>query len=225
MSYTETMMEYVYDQYCIDYNMENTLDFLEDEINFTREEIKEMIQYTIDYNKNQFIKDYNSLVEQFKTKLNFSKIDRIEEKIKWPKKSGVYVVWKDNDNSFKNLIYVGMTGKFKRDKKTRRVIFNKGAFNKREYRYTPYRFCESKKDGEKQFSFRYIPKGKNSKEQSKIKYEKEAYEKTIRYSRLIIHCFHVSESHKDYTPELLEKEILTKYLKSSGELPDANNEL
>ena len=176
-------------------------------------------------NKEQFIKEYNSLVEEFKSKLTFTKIDCEKYRIKWPPKSGVYVVWKDNENSFKNLIYVGMTGKFKRDKKTRRVIFNKGAFNKREYRYTPYRFCESKKDGEKQFSFRYIPKGKNSKEQSKIKYEKEAYEKTIRYSRLIIHCFHVSESHKDYTPELLEKEILTKYLKSSGELPDANNEL
>jgi hypothetical protein len=36
----------------------------------------------------------------------------------------------------------------------------------------------------------------------------------------------VSENHReDYTPELLEKEILTKFLKSSGDLPPANNEL
>jgi len=28
MSYTETMMEYVYDQYCLSYNMEDALDFL-----------------------------------------------------------------------------------------------------------------------------------------------------------------------------------------------------
>ena len=41
MSYTETIMEYVYDQYCLSYNMEETLDFLEDEIDFTREEIKD----------------------------------------------------------------------------------------------------------------------------------------------------------------------------------------
>ena len=60
--------------------MDNTLDFLEDEINFTRDEIKEMIQYTIDYNKNQFIKDYNSLVTEFETKLNFSKIDGIKKR-------------------------------------------------------------------------------------------------------------------------------------------------
>ena len=55
MSYTETMLEYVYDQYCHFYNMEDTLDFIEDEIDFTREEIKEMIQHTINYNKEQFI--------------------------------------------------------------------------------------------------------------------------------------------------------------------------
>ena len=68
MSYTETMMEYVYDQYCISYNMESTLD-IEDEIDFSREEIKDMIQHTINYNKEQFIKNYKSLIEQFKSNL------------------------------------------------------------------------------------------------------------------------------------------------------------
>ena len=63
MSYTESMLEFVYDQYCLSYNID-TLDLIEDE-DFTREEIKDMIQYTIDYNKEQFIKDYKSLVEQF----------------------------------------------------------------------------------------------------------------------------------------------------------------
>ena len=53
-----------------------------------------------------------------------------------------------------------------------------------------------------------------------------AYEKEIPYSELKIHCFHVSDNHREYyTPELLEKKILTKYLKSSGKLPPANNEL
>ena len=32
MSYTETMMEYIYDQYCLIYNMEETLDFIEDKM-------------------------------------------------------------------------------------------------------------------------------------------------------------------------------------------------
>ena len=61
MSYTETMIEYVYDKYCLSYNMEETLDFLEDEIDFPRQEIKDMIQHTIDSNKEQFIKYYNSV--------------------------------------------------------------------------------------------------------------------------------------------------------------------
>lgn len=225
MSYTETMLEYVYDQYSLSYNMEDALDFIEDEIDFTREEIKDMIQYTIDYNKEQFIKDYKSLVEEFKSKLTFTEIDCKKEKIKWPKKSGVYVIWKNDDSSLDNLIYVGMTGKFKRDSKGG-VVFNSQTFDKRDYRYTPYRFCESIKDGDNRFEFRYGPKGKNGVEQSKIKYQYNAYEKKICYSKLKIHCFHVSDNHREYyTPELLEKEILTKYLKSSGNLPPANNEL
>ena len=224
MSYTESMLEFVYDQYCLSYNMEDTLDFIEDEIDFTREEIKDMIQYTIDYNKEQFIKDYKTLVEQFKSKFYFTEIDCKKEKIKWPKKSGVYVIWKNNYSSLDNLIYVGMTGKFKRGKE--KSIFNSVTFDKRGYRYTPYRFCESVKDGDKRFEFRYGPKGKNGEEQSKIKYQHHAYEKRIPYLELKIHCFHVSDNHQEYyTPELLEKEILTKYLKSSGNLPPANNEL
>ena len=225
MSYTETMMEYVYDQYCDSYSMEDTLDFLEDEIDFTREEIKDMIQYTIDYNKDHFIKDYNSLVEGFKSKLTFTEIDCKKEKIKWPKKSGVYLIWVNDDSSLDNLIYVGMTGKFKRVNEDE-VVFNSGSFEKRNSRWTPYRFCESVKDGEHRFSFRFKPLESNVDKQSKIKYQDNAYSKTIPYSGLKIHCFHVSDNHREYyTPELLEKEILTKYLKSSGNLPPANNEL
>ena len=226
MSYTETMLEYVYDQYCLSYNMKDAIDFIEDEIDFTREEIKDMIQYTIDYNKEQFIKDYKSLVEEFQSKLTFTEIDCKKEKIKWPQKSGVYVIWKNNDDSsHDNLVYVGMTGKYKRVNQDE-VSFNSGTFDKRDYRYTPYRFCESVKDGDKRYEFSYGPTGKNGKEQAKIKYQHDAYEKRIPYSELKIHCFHVSDNHREYyTPELLEKEILTKYLKSSGNLPPANNEL
>ena len=225
MSYTETMMEYVYDQYCDSYSMEDTLDFLEDEIDLPREEIKDMIQHTIDYNKEQFIKDYKSLVEEFKSKFDFTEIDCKKEKIKWPQKSGVYVIWKNDDSSLDNLIYVGMTGKYKRVNEDD-VVFNSGSFEKRNSRWTPYRFCESVKDGERRFSFRFGPLESNVDKQSKIKYEENAYMKTIPYSELKIHCFHVSDNHREYyTPELLEKEILTKYLKSSGNLPPANNEL
>ena len=219
------MLEYVYDQYSLSYNMEDAIDFIEDEIDFTREEIKDMIQYTIDYNKEQFIKEYKSLVEGFQSKLTFTEIDCKNEKIKWPQKSGVYVIWKNDDSSLDNLIYVGMTGKYKRVNKDE-VVFNSGSFDKRKGRWTPYRFCESVKDGKNQFSFRFGPKESTVAKQSKIKYQDNAYSKTITYSEIKVHCFHVSDNHREYyTPELLEKEILTKYLKSSGNLPPANNEL
>jgi hypothetical protein len=205
--------------------MEDALDFIENEIDFTREEIKDMIQYTIDYNKEQFIKDYKSLVEEFKSKFYFTEIDCKKEKIKWPKKSGVYVIWVNDDFSLDNLIYVGMTGKYKRVNEDE-VVFNSGSFDKRKGRWTPYRFCESVKDGKNQFSFRFGPKESTVAKQSKIKYQDNAYNKTITYSEIKVHCFHVSDNHREYyTPELLEKEILTKYLKSSGNLPPANNEL
>jgi hypothetical protein len=205
--------------------MEDALDFIEDEIDYTREEIKDMLQYTIDYNKEQFIKDYKSLVEEFKSKFYFTEIDCKKEKIKWPKKSGVYVIWVNDDFSLDNLIYVGMTGKYKRVNEDE-VVFNSGSFDKRKGRWTPYRFCESVKDGKNQFSFRFGPKESTVAKQSKIKYQDNAYNKTITYSEIKVHCFHVSDNHREYyTPELLEKEILTKYLKSSGNLPPANNEL
>ena len=178
MSYTETMLEYVYDQYSLSYNMEDTLDFLEDEIDFTREEIKDMIQYTIDYNKEQFIKDYKSLVEQFKSKFYFTEIDCKKEEIKWPQKSGVYVIWKNDDSSLDNLIYVGMTGKYKRVNKDE-VVFNSGSFEKRNSRWTPYRFCESVKDGDNRFEFRYGPEESTVKKQSKRKYEVKAYKVSV----------------------------------------------
>ena len=89
----------------------------------------------------------------------------------------------------------------------------------------PYRFCESAKDGESRFEFRYGPKKRKVSEQGKIKYRLDAYDKRISYSLLKIHCFHVSKDHREYTPELLEKEILTKYFKCFDNLPPANNEI
>jgi len=52
MSYTETMMEYVYDQYFLFDSLDGALDFLEEQIDLSREEIKEMIEYCINLKKN-----------------------------------------------------------------------------------------------------------------------------------------------------------------------------
>lgn len=46
MIYVETMMEYVYDEYCINYSMDDALVFFIYEIDFKREEIKGSLNYT-----------------------------------------------------------------------------------------------------------------------------------------------------------------------------------
>ena len=49
------MINYVLEQYNLIGDMEETLDFLEDEINFTREEIKEMIEAGIDQERKNWL--------------------------------------------------------------------------------------------------------------------------------------------------------------------------
>ena len=51
MSYTETLINYVYEQYSLSDSMEDALNYLEDKINFSREEIREMIELTNQINK------------------------------------------------------------------------------------------------------------------------------------------------------------------------------
>jgi len=173
--------------------------------------------------ENTFMNFYSKLIKEFEIDNNFEEIRCKTEKIKWPNASGVYLVWKSAFGSIDDLLYIGMTGKFKRNKKNE-IVFNSGTFDKRKSRWTPYRFCEDERDGENYFSFKYGPKYK-LKEQGRRKYEPDAYRETIEYSKLTIHCFLISANHNDYTPELLEKEMLTKYLKYTGTLPLANNEL
>jgi hypothetical protein len=43
------------------------------------------------------------------------------------------VIWKNDDSSLDNLIYVGMTGKYKRVNEDE-VVFNSGSFDKRNSR-------------------------------------------------------------------------------------------
>ena len=170
-----------------------------------------------------FLEHYQLLISEFSYE-NFVEIDCKGEKIKWPKSSGVYLIWKNSVNTIDNLLYIGMTGKFKRVN-SEKIIFNSGSLNKRINRWTPYRFCESIKDGKNRFTFRFGPLIKNVNQQYKIRYDNKSYHSTIKYSDLTIHCFLISEHNEKYTPELLEKQLLTLYLKEFGDLPPANNEL
>ena len=148
--------------------------------------------------------------------------------IVWPEGFGVYVVWKQNRDELVNLKYIGLTGKFKKDLNGE-LILNQGQFSKRATRWTPYRFCESPKDGEYQYSFRFNPKFSNVNDQYKVRHQVDAYSTTLFYKDgLLIDFFIFSESldkNNGYTPASLEAELLSKYLIETRNLPPANNSL
>lgn len=173
----------------------------------------------------KFIEHYNSRRKQFEDDKKFTLIRPTKSKIVWPDSSGVYVIWKLEENRMESLIYVGMTGKFSRNKESGAIRFNEKSFKSRTERWTPYRFSESIEDENFTFHFRFGPKNKNTSEQSKIKNQADAYRYSIPYENLVIHCFHINSKHPEFSPSLLEADILTKFLKITGDLPPANNSL
>lgn len=147
------------------------------------------------------------------------------KKVIWPKGFGVYVVWEVYGED-KELIYVGLTGKFKKTK-TGGYVINSGRFSNRKNRWTPYFFQETNVTGS-EFEFKYGPKFTNSAMQLKSKYEIDAYSNSINYSKLRLDFFLFSENvHENhgYTPSLLEAQLLTWYLIENNALPPANFEI
>lgn len=167
---------------------------------------------------------YNALKSKFEDTSNFSCLIGKNECFNWPHSSGVYVVWEILNENEKQLIYIGMTGKFQKNSEGK-LVFNNASFKSRAKRWTPYRFCETERDNEMKFHFRFAPKESKTSLQGQIKHEKDAYKFAIPYTKIEIHCFKINENHSEYSPILLESLLLTKYLKANGELPTANNSL
>lgn len=170
-----------------------------------------------------FKKYYEEIKNEFVINRQFSIIKGTANPIVWPNSSGVYVIWEKLANGMDKLIYIGMTGKF--SNKNGVVHFNEASFKTRGKRWTPYRFCEEEYDLEMKFHFRYGPKESNTTKQGQIKYFSDAYNYSVSYINLEIHCFHINAEHSIYSPILLESLLLTKYLKATGTLPIANNAL
>lgn len=172
----------------------------------------------------EFIEFYISLKKNFEETSNFSCLIGKNQSFIWPDSSGVYVIWKIINQDKKELIYIGMTGKFQKNSKGL-LIFNNASFKSRISRWTPYRFCETEKDKEMKFHFRFGPKESKTSLQGQIKYDVDAYQVSIPYTKIEIDCFHINSNHPKYTPVLFESLLLTNYLKTTGELPPANNSL
>ena len=121
-----------------------------------------------------FTEFYNELRNGFINDDSFVELTGKNQKINWPKGSGVYVVWKNDINDAKNLLYVGMTGKFLRTKNVK-IDFNNAQLKSRVNRWTPYRFAESEKDSKFKYFFRYGPKLSSTNEQKNIMFDDDAY--------------------------------------------------
>ena len=164
----------------------------------------------------------NNLIAEFSENNSLAILENIKYKISWPEVMA-YILF-GIKISYENLIYVGLTGKYKRNK-SGIIEINSRSFDKRGSRWTPYRFCDSPKDKDNfRFTFRYGPKYSNVTLQGKHKYDEDGYKYTIPYSDLTVATFNVANSDK-YSPAYLETLILTRYLKVDGDLPPANNEL
>ncbi len=169
-----------------------------------------------------FLESYNSISTLFGEKFISQKCKK-NTKIEWPKGFGVYVVWKIS-SSRNELIYVGMTGKFKK-KDGGGYAINSGKFSNRKNRWTPYLFQEVQEDG---FSFRFGPKYSNSTIQFDNRLELDAYSDSISYENLRVDFFKFSadvDCNCGYTPSLLEAKLLTEYLIETKSLPPANFEI
>jgi hypothetical protein len=147
------------------------------------------------------------------------------KKVDWPKGFGVYVVW-ETGKAGDRLIYIGLTGKFKKIQSGACAI-NSGRFSNRRYRWTPYFFQESDVSGSA-FVFKYGPKYSNNAVQFKSRFETNAYSDSVNYGSLRLDFFVFSENVQEnygYTPSLLEAQLLTDYLIENNQLPPANFEI
>ena len=172
---------------------------------------------------NSFITFFENLREEFDQVGAYKELKYPKSKIDWGEGYGVYTLWKQEIKT-ENLLYVGLTGKYARDPRGE-IKLNNGSFKQRAGRWTPYRFCDSRKDpADYKYTFRYGPKHSNVSRQGKAKYDMDAYATTIPYNEMIIATFDLTNK-SDYTPALLEALILTRFLSERGDLPPANNEL
>ena len=166
---------------------------------------------------------FQKLLSEFRAEKALHEIQSPAGRIKWPPSFGVYTLF-DEEVNYEKLLYVGITGKYKRQTDGS-IKINSATFKHRAYRWTPYRFCDSLKDDEDlRFSFRYGPKYSDVNQQAKIKYQRDAYEFTIPYENLTILTFDLLDNRK-YSPAFLETLILNKYWTVNGQLPPANKQL
>lgn len=166
---------------------------------------------------------YSACCQCFRSASSFSSIKAeqyIELQKQWPKGVGVYAVWEESKEPYKNLIYIGMTGKLKRLANGQiKLADSEDGFSKRSLRYHPYSFTQK---GPFKNYFEYGPKH-SLKDIQKVPH-KNRYASRIPLKDIRVDCFQIPERLK-LAPSLLEVLLLQCYFTSCNSLPIGNNQL
>lgn len=138
----------------------------------------------------------------------------------WPDGVGVYVLWLKERQYPSHVIYIGMTGKYKRESDGTAVLADKQkGFRERGERSHPYSFTS---DGPWANHYEYdTPHSLN--DIRKVPPE-DRYNEHIPIKEMSIDCF-IIRPEMMIAPTYLESLLLQIYLLFEGRLPRANNAL
>ena len=138
----------------------------------------------------------------------------------WPDGVGVYVLWMKERQDPSDVIYIGMTGKYKRaDDGTASLADKKRGFRERGTRYHPYSFTS---DGPWKDHYEFAPR--HSLTEIKKAPPEDRYSEHIPIKQMSIDCFIIDQA-MVIAPTYLESLLLQTYLSFGGSLPRANNAL
>lgn len=136
----------------------------------------------------------------------------------WPQGFGVYLVWRAQPESPRELLYIGKAGKYRRVYNNA-VEINGGNLAHRLGRWTPYCF---QREGPYAGHFEYGPNfGVNQLRQMP---HNERYLNHVPAEEIEVECFCLAGWEQNLSPALLEAVLLQAYLAENGDLPPANNE-
>ena len=176
-----------------------------------------MLNNLLQTNRGHFIASYKNLCDEFSKSNRLLTVEGMGHScsdLPWPDGVGVYVVRQNPDQ----VIYIGMTGKFKRESDGAAVLDdNKNGFRSRATRYHPYSFT---REGTYKDHFEFAPL--HPLAEIKEAPPKERYAEHFPIKDLSIDCFVLGRESR-IAPAFLEALLLQYYIEFEGRLPVANN--
>ena len=165
--------------------------------------------------------EYQSIVDFFTRANRFLRIaaeTQIQVSLLWPDGVGVYVVrLKDPDSRWGSVLYVGMTGKIKKNRLGQLVAGGSG-FQGRKERYTPYCYTSVGRYAD-HFEF-----GPNASGDAVLELNlEERYQDRHPLNDIVTDCFILTGVETHIAPSFLEALLLQTFISQQRSLPPGNN--